>query len=177
MKKQVPFIGEEFFARDDGRKICDDDDLQLLSELLKPEAKKHIAPASSQQKIRSDRLYTNVNTSTTSPPKANPPKIHWHPINNGQAIRINVHGDLDFQMLESWRQLLRETQDNGIYQFEIDLKESQNISLAGIAMLLWFKEQKRAGKSAISLNQCNRALYKRLVWCGLTDDFIIRPRH
>lgn len=120
-------------------------------------------------------MQTSTNATEQNP--ASISKIDWYPINNGQAIHIHVHGELDLQMLAPWRQLLRETQDNGVYQFEIDLKECKDIGLAGIAMLLLFKEKKRAGKSAIALNQCNRAIYKRLVWCGLTEDFIIRPRH
>ncbi|UTF59809.1 STAS domain-containing protein [Gilvimarinus sp. DA14] len=103
------------------------------------------------------------------------PHIDWHPINNGHSIKVHVAGDINIECMAQWRRLIKETSGNGIHQFEFDLKEVKSLSLAGLAMLLMFKDDKQAQARDISLTQCNNQLYKRLLWSGLTREFIVRP--
>ncbi|MDO3385272.1 STAS domain-containing protein [Gilvimarinus sp. SDUM040013] len=176
MKKQVPFVGEDFFDRDSDNAAFSDE-TQMLDDLLDAELKSSswddIVPAESKGRK------TKARASITIPASQKPIKpgttIDWRPVNHGHCIRINIHGDMDIQMMKQWRQLLKETADNGIHQFEFDLRDTECMSLAGLAMLLLFKDSKQAGSRDIALNQCNRELYKRLLWSGLTEEFIVRP--
>lgn len=102
-------------------------------------------------------------------------RLDWHPINNGHGIKVHVVGDIDINALDQWRKLIKETNGNGINQFEFDLKDVRSMSLAGLAILLLFKDNKQAQARDICLTQCSNDLYKRLVWSGLTKEFIVRP--
>ncbi|MBU2887603.1 STAS domain-containing protein [Gilvimarinus agarilyticus] len=178
MKKQVPFIGEEFFARD-GDNHAFSDETALLNELLQAD---HCSDSLDDKAHKNIPARPHKTKPSITVPASNKKKqvqvtrVDWHPINHGHGIRVSIHGDMDLKMINQWQQLLRETAGNGIHQFEIDLKNTDNMSLSGLAMLLLFKDQKKAGSGDISLNQCSRELYKRLIWSGLTEEFIIRPR-
>ncbi|MDO3383550.1 STAS domain-containing protein [Gilvimarinus algae] len=180
MKKQVPFVGEEFFSRD-AATSQEGSDSELIEQLLEAELENSswddLVPASA--KARNTRVRASVTRPEGKPreqPSASKTRIDWRPINNGHSIKISVHGNIDLAAMRQWRQLLRETAGNGVHQFEFDLRETEVLSLAGLAMLLLFKDNKQAGSRDISLNQCNRSLYQRLSWSGLTREFIVRPR-
>lgn len=177
MKKQVPFVGEEFFARD-GDNETFSDETQLLDDLLEAETKSSswddlVAP---EAKGRKTKARASITIPASKPKAKKATTIDWRPVNHGHSIRINIHGDMDIKMMQQWRQLLRETADNGIHQFEFDLRDTEHMTLAGLAMLLLFKDSKQAGNRDISLNQCSQTLYKRLMWSGLTEEFIVRQR-
>ncbi|WP_020208105.1 STAS domain-containing protein [Gilvimarinus chinensis] len=125
--------------------------------------------------LSSDKKPLKRPRATATPQDKCPPQLDWHPINNGHGIKVYLAGDLTLSALTLWRKFIRETANNGIHQFELDFKGVHRLSLAGLAILLLFKESKQAQPSNITLTQCNEALYKRLAWSGLTEEFIVRP--
>lgn len=102
--------------------------------------------------------------------------IDWLPINSGHGLRINICGNLDQNLRAEWRRLIEETEANGIGQFEFNLTEAPNLSLAGLGMLLLFKEQKGSERGDIKLCHCNKEVWQMLQWTGMDKYFTIQGK-
>ncbi len=102
------------------------------------------------------------------------PSLDWLPINNGHGLRINVNGNLDLQLRGEWNRLLEETRDLKLSEFEFNLGATNSLSLAGLGMLLLFRESKSSSKNHICLKNCNRDVAQLLFWTGMDKYFTIQ---
>lgn len=102
--------------------------------------------------------------------------IDWLPINSGHGLRINISGSLDQNLRNEWRRLIAETEANGIGQFEFNLTDAPTLTLAGLGMLLLFKEQKGSERGDIKLCHCNKDVWQMLQWTGMDKYFSIQGK-
>jgi anti-anti-sigma factor len=100
--------------------------------------------------------------------------MSWIPINNGHGLRINILGNMDAMLSDEWSKMIETTSANNIGQFEFNLTQAPSISLAGIGMLLLFKEQKGSARGDIKLCHCNREVWQLLQWTGMDKYFVIQ---
>ncbi len=125
-----------------------------------------------QAQVRS-HASTNTPLRTTTFVYSDGPSLDWVPINNGHGLRINVNGNLDFNMRNDWNRLLDETRDVKLSEFEFNMASSDSLSLAGLGMLLLFRESKSTSNNHISLKNCNREVAQLLFWAGMDKYFTI----
>jgi len=100
--------------------------------------------------------------------------IDWKPINNGHCLRININGKLDFQLRKEWQRFLQETATSDVGQFEFNLRQTPELSLTGLGLLLLFKDQKQSQRQDIKLSHCNRQIHELLQWTGMDKFFLIQ---
>lgn len=123
--------------------------------------------------VRSHASATASPTRTTTILYGDGPSLDWILINNGHGLRINVNGNIDFYMRPEWNRLLEETQDTQVSEYEFNLSYSPSLSLAGLGMLLLFRERKAPGKSHIALKNCSKDVAQLLHWTGMDKYFTI----
>lgn len=189
MRRKVPFVGEKTIARtshdqDEMRKDGSAIDDSMSANTAVSSWEEDVAPEKVKDSVKPPRAaVNNPKYAPQSPPKqvktaisepATRTSVDWIPINNGHALRINVYGDLDQNILEEWRRLLDETADNPVSQFEFNLTQVPTISLTGLGMLLMFKERKCSERSDIKLCHCSREVWQIIEWTSMDKYFTIQ---
>lgn len=99
--------------------------------------------------------------------------MDWVRINNGRALRVSVHGNIDNDLRKEWSRLLNDTESADVKEFEFNLNETPALSLAGLGMLLLFKERKGSARDGIKLCNCNKEVTQLLQWTGMDKYFAI----
>lgn len=178
MRRTVPFINESLITRQNKKSGINDDE-NLPKDALSPGDQ--IAPDCPS------RAPSQANTSKLELPKeSSGPQvkvtacehqttfIDWKPINNGHCLRININGKLDFQLRKEWQRFLQETATSDVGQFEFNLRQTPELSLTGLGLLLLFKDQKQSQRQDIKLSHCNRQIHELLQWTGMDKFFLIQ---
>lgn len=117
------------------------------------------------------------------PPKASPAaasltfsdsaSMDWVRINNGRGLRVSIHGNLNNDLRKEWSRLMNDTESADVKEFEFNFIETPALSLAGLGMLLLFKERKGSARYAIKLCNCNKEVTQLLQWTGMDKCFAI----
>lgn len=102
--------------------------------------------------------------------------IDWIPINNGHCLRINISGRLDLRMRNEWLRFMRATASSNVGQYEFNLTQTPELGLAGLGLLLLFKDQKKSRQQDIKLCHCNRQIWELLLWTGMDKYFSIQGK-
>ena len=189
MRPPVPFIGEELILRDDENPGDSKRHGQIIDEVLSTATDTSSwedsvpvsssgSPPAPQAKRRTTATAT-IPAGTTTVHKLpslsdTGPRLEWIPINNGHGLRINISGTIDQALRREWLQLLRETANKEIDQFEFNLTRTPALSLTSLSMLLLFREQKRSQRENITLCHCNPQVWELLQWTGMDRYFVIQ---
>lgn len=99
--------------------------------------------------------------------------LDWVPINNGRGLRVNIHGCIGLELRKEWHHLLNHTAEANVHEFEFNLTDTPALSLAGLGMLLLFKERKGFACDNIKLCNCNKEIERLLRWTGMDEYFAI----
>lgn len=94
-------------------------------------------------------------------------------INNGRALRVSIHGNIDNDLRKEWSRLLNDNDVADVKEFEFNLSETPALSLTGLGMLLLFKERKGSKRDDIRLCNCNKEVVQLLQWTGMDKYFAI----
>lgn len=123
------------------------------------------APAAAKKK-ESGAASSNVTFSDSA-------TMDWVRINNGRALRVSIHGNIDNDLRKEWSRLLNDAESADVKEFEFNLNETPALSLTGLGMLLLFKERKGSARDAIKLCNCNKEVTQLLQWTGMDKYFAI----
>lgn len=157
MKNPVPFLDEEYLTRDKKPQPPPTKSAPRSAGVTKPV-------------VRSRPAGTKPATAVS---KTSGARVYWHPIHNGQCLKINISGNPDVRTLAQWRRLMRECQRLHTRRFEFDLGEAEEMGLAALALLLILKERQQVAPRDMVLSQCTQQLYRLLQWTGLSGEFTV----
>jgi anti-anti-sigma factor len=99
--------------------------------------------------------------------------MDWVRVNNGRALRVTIHGNIDNNLRKEWSRLLNDADSADVKEFEFNLRETPALSLTGLGMLLLFKERKGSMRDDIRLCNCNKEVVQLLHWTGMDKYFAI----
>jgi anti-anti-sigma factor len=184
MRKSVPFIGEELIVRAD-------DDTQIatnkayIDDVLwndgDPVQGYDATPPTATPPVRRGKVFTAIAKAGRQSSRLRPTRgattdryLEWLPINNGHCLRITINGATGFTLFDEWKKLLRETAESGVSQFEFNLAQLPELSLTGLGMLLYFRDQKKSRRQDIRLSHCNAHTRELLQWTGMEKYFVVQ---
>lgn len=100
--------------------------------------------------------------------------LDWQLSEDGKKLHITLCGILDHTLGREWRDLISAATAADAAHFEFNLGESSELTLAGLGMLLVFKEKTRAALGDIRLQHCNKEVWQMLHWTGMDKYFTIQ---
>jgi anti-anti-sigma factor len=117
-----------------------------------------------------------VSQSSLTPDKetSSHPALKWALFDEGKGLNVSVSGNIDMALRTQWRELLDDPVLAGVNNVEFNLRESDSLSLAGLGLLLLFKDLK-CSSAKITLCNCSQEVAQVLRWTGMDKHFRIQP--